>query len=119
MPILPLPDFSLKLGDTSPPLAITCSYPDGSVQNLTGSTVKFAMWKRTNPASSPKISSGSASIITSTAGTCQYAWSTAGTDTNAAGDYYGEFHVTLSGGRKVSFPNRGYLWIQISPRIST
>lgn len=116
MPILPSPDFSLKVNDTGPAVTITCSYSDGTVQDLTGAAGTFAMWLEGNP-TSLKVNDAAATVIgTATAGVIAYNWIAA--DTNAAGNYQGEFHVTLANGKKVTFPNNGYLWIQISARVA-
>ena len=116
MPIIPLPDFSLKVNDTGPNVAIVCSFSDGSVQSLVGAAGTFAMWKDGNP-TTLKINDAAASIVnTGSSGGILYAWQAA--DTNAAGDYMAEFHVTTAGGKKVTFPNNGYIRIQISPRVS-
>jgi hypothetical protein len=110
-----LADFYLKVGDTSPALTITCKYSDGAVQDLTGCTVTFAMWRKTGVV---KVADAAATVVTPASGIVQYIWVPANTDT--PGDFAGEFHVTLVGGKKVTFPTgpEEYVNIRIDPRIA-
>jgi hypothetical protein len=107
-------DFSLKSGDTSPALTVTCSFSDGTLQDLTGAAVTFAL---RYPNGAIKVADAAAAIVGAPAnGVVQYIWLTGDTDT--PGNFEGEFHVTLSGGKIVSFPDAAYLEIAILPRVA-
>lgn len=108
-------DFNLKVGDTSPALTITCTYSDGTVQDLTGATVTFAMRYANGML---KISDAAAAIPSPpTGGQAQYTWGGAG-DTDTPGSFQAEFHVTLASGKKVTFPDGAYLEVEILPRVA-
>lgn len=108
-------DLSLKTGDFAPALTVVGTYSDGTVIDLTGAGVTFSMWQAGNRGT-PKIDDAAATIVgLGTAGTMAYSWS--GTDTNTAGPFLAEFHVTLADGKKVTVPNNGYLEVLIEPRV--
>lgn len=101
-------DFAIKTDDTGPVLTVTCSYSDGTIQDLTGATVTFAM---RNASGTVTINDAAASIVgVATNGQVQYSW--AAGDTATAGYYTGEFHVTI-GGIRYTFPNEDYIRILI------
>jgi baseplate upper protein BppU len=107
-------DFMLKTGDTSPALTITCTFSDGTVQDLTGATVTFAM---RYPNGLLKVSDAAAQVVgPATNGVAQYNWQLADTDTPGA--FEAEFHVTTSGGKKVTFPDGDYLDVSILSRVA-
>lgn len=112
------PDFYLKTGDTNPPLTITCTNSDGTIQDLTGATITFSMWRKTGVM---KVTDQAASIVgTPTLGKVQYVFTA--TDSDTPGDFQGEFHVTLASGKKPTFPTgpqgAEYIDIRINPRIA-
>lgn len=115
MPLSPQPDFSIKVGDTAPPLAITCQFSDGSIQDLTGATVTFSL---RSAAGATIITGGACTILTPTAGTVEYIWGANDTTTAGVGDFQGEFHATLASGKKETFPNQGYLWVSITAKLT-
>ncbi len=100
-------DFTIKKGDLLPAITATLSDANGVV-DLTGSTVKFIM---TSVRSSTPQVNAAAVIVSPTAGSVRYDW--AGTDTNTPGDYKAEWEVTLPSTKKLTFPNDGYLWVQV------
>lgn len=120
MPQDALPDFEIKNKDTSPNIAIQASYSDGTVANLVGAAGTFALWKRSPlGVTTISINDKAASIVnTGSTGGILYNWA-GSSETATTGDYYGEFHVTLASGKKVTFPNDGYLYILINKRVST
>ncbi len=114
MPAPTIPTFSLKQGDTLPALVVTCYKGDGTIQDLTGATATtFSLWDQNHQ---PVIADAPATVVGApTNGQLQYAWQTA--DTQNAGAFEGEFHVTFSGGGKLSFPSSGKIQVYIEPRI--
>lgn len=114
MPAPTIPNFSLKQGDTLPPLIVTCVKGDGTIQDLTGATATtFSLWD----SSHNLIETDAAATVVGapTAGQLQYAWQPG--DTTNPGPYEGEFHVTFAGGGKLSFPSSGKIQIYVEPRI--
>lgn len=87
----------MKQNDTAPNVravlySVTGDPAVASVVNLSGATVKFIM--RTHGSTTAKVDT-SASVVSASAGTVQYEWLAADTDT--VGEYLGEFEVTDSG----------------------
>lgn len=100
----------MKQGDLLPNLTAVLQDRSGPL-NITGGTVKFIMRAAEG---SVKINA-SATIVTAASGIVQYTWS--GSDTDTAGEFEGEFQVTLSG-KKETFPNTGYIPIIILDDIA-
>src|SRR5690242_11398431 len=108
-------DLNLKVGDTSPAITAICGFNDGTIQDLTGAAVTFAM--RVMRSGVVKINDQPAAVIGSPSrGTVTYVWAPADTDT--PGTYQCEFHVTLASGKKVTFPNAGYDYVVIEKRVA-
>ena len=102
-------DFTIKTDDTGPALTVACTYSDGTVPDFTGAAGTFAM---RNAVGTVIINDVAATMVAPlTGGTVAYNW-VAG-DTLTAGDYTGEFHVTLESGKRVTCPNSDYLRIRI------
>ena len=101
--------FYLKTGDTSPALSVTLKDADGNAVDLTGATVVFNM---NNEDDEQVIDRGACTILVAASGTVKYSWSAA--DTATAGYYTAEFEVTYSDTTVETFPNRGYLEVQIT-----
>jgi hypothetical protein len=99
----------IKQNDTSPALTGQLFNPDGSNPNLAGSTVKFIM--RPAAGGSAKVDA-SATVVTASTGNVKYSWIAADTDT--VGSFEGEFEVTFSGGAVQTYPNKGYLKIEVT-----
>lgn len=98
----------IKRNDLMPTLDVVLQAPLGTPFDLTGSTVKFIMLQRST--NTVKVNAA-ATITNSTAGAVTYSWT--GTDTDTAGTYVGEFQVTLPSGKTRTFPERGYLYIDV------
>ena len=109
------PDFTLKAGDTAPPIEVQVLTGLREVVALTGATQpEFHMWKRRTR---EVIVDADAEITSEASGTMAYSWT--GSDTADPGLYEGEFQITLSGGEgTVTIPNDGYYLIEILPAIA-
>jgi hypothetical protein len=104
------PDFLLKRGDTSSSIFSTLENSGGTAVDLTGATV---LWKLQPLAGGTLTVAGTATILQSgstAVGQVQYAWATA---IGTAGRYLGEWEVTYSGGAVQSFPNDGYVVVDV------
>lgn len=100
-----MPTFAIKRNDRLPVVRATLLRDDGSVADLTTATeVRFKI-------GAPLNINGSCDIITRAAGIVEYPWGA--TDTAAAGNHRAEFEVLWSSGKKETFPNDGYLVVQI------
>ncbi len=102
--------FHLKRGDTSPALR----YRLDPAVNLAGASVVFNMRQRDGGA---KIIDRVAASITGDPadGVVGYDWEV--TDTANAGRYEAEFEVTYSDGAVETFPNDGFIVVQINGDI--
>lgn len=108
-------DFTIKRGDTSPVLYQTIKDYTGSPVDLTGATVTFVM--RSTAGIAPTTNASATLLSPNTAGNVSYTWTAQ--DTAAAGTFMGEFHVTLSGGAKMTWPATGYLEVTIEEDLVT
>lgn len=97
--------FKFKRGDTSPALKYALL---PSSTNLTGATVRFKM----ENANSKTVIDAPASIVTASGDpTVAYEWQPG--DTDIAGEYFAEFHVTYSDGNFETFPNDRFIQVHI------
>lgn len=104
--------FYIKQGDTSP--AIRYELLPRSVDLTGAGSVVFNM--RDKGTQTVKVSRGVGSVVTATGTpTVQYAWDAADTDT--VGDFEGEFEVEFADGSIGTFPNKGYIDIEIGDDI--
>lgn len=104
--------FYLKKGDRLPKLRSTLVDGDGVAINLTGATVAFRMRPRTGGAL--KVNAAAA-IVTAASGIVEYSWAAADVDT--AGDFDGEFAVTLAG-LVQTVPASGFVLITIAAPLA-
>ena len=105
--------FSIKQNDTSPPIRAILKDGDGVAINLDGASVRFHM--RVIGASTTTVDAA-ATIISSAGGIVQYNWIAA--DTAAIGSYQAEFEVTYSDSTVETFPNNGYIRVEIIDDIT-
>lgn len=100
--------FYIKQNDTVPSLRADLKDGDNAAIDLTGASVKFIMRAI---GGTTAVINASASIVSEAGGTVQYNWQSGDTDT--VGSYQAEFEVTYSGGTVETFPNDGYIRIEI------
>ena len=105
--------FYIKQNDTVPSLRAALKNGSGDAVDLTGATCQFHM----RPIGSTTITvDASAQIVTEATGIVQYNWIAADTDT--VGSYQAEFEVTYSDGTIETFPNNGYIRVEITDDIT-
>lgn len=106
--------FYVKQNDTAPSIRATLKDGDDAVIDLTDATVRFHM--RTIGGTTAKIDSAVSIVSPATDGVVQYDWIAADTDT--IGSFQAEFEVTYSNGRIETFPNSGYIRVEITDDIT-
>jgi hypothetical protein len=106
---MPDPIFYIKQGDDTPTLDVQLQDEAGFPIDVTGATIVFYM--RNKSTAAVKINGSAATILTGVRGEVRYSFSTSDTDT--AAEYEAEFQVTFSGGTVGTFPNDGYITVQI------
>ena len=105
--------FYIKQNDTRPAITATLIDGDGSLAALTGATVVFKMRK----VGETSVTVNSSATVTSVDNAeVTYTWSAS--DTSTVGSYEGEFEVTYSSGGVQTFPNSGYIEIEIVDDIA-
>lgn len=105
-------DFTLKTYDSLPVITSYLSNDDGYF-DLSNSTVLFIY--QTKDGSSAAVSR-SATILSATGGYVQYTWTTG--DTYLPGVYYGEWRITTTGGKQITFPNDSYFVFSLENKLS-
>jgi hypothetical protein len=108
------PTFYIKQNDTRPELDVFLRDDKDRSINITGAVVKFSL--RNASDNSVKISLGSVTTVSSTAGRVKYSFSASDTDTS--GNFDGEFQVTFVGGQIETFPNDGYIKVIITDDVA-
>lgn len=104
-------DFTINVGDTSPPLIATLQPAPGQSFTLVGATVAFRMWSKGQ--SGNKVDFAPCTVVDAVARVVKYDWVTGDADT--PGGYQGEFRVVFPDGRVETFPNAKRLIIRVSP----
>lgn len=105
--------FYIKQNDTVPSIRAELQNGSGDAIDLIDATVRFHM--RAIGSSQSKVNAA-ASVINAAGGVVQYNWIAA--DTNTIGAYQAEFQVTYSNGTIETFPNDGYILIEITDDIA-
>lgn len=100
----------LKQGDTWPPVRATLKDENGPV-DLTGCTVKFRM---SGPSGANTVNE-SATITDAANGKVMYTWQKG--DTKVVGQHRAEFVVTFANGKRATFPNNNFIFIQINEDV--
>lgn len=101
--------FTIKKDNTRPILRRQLQDGSGDPIDLTGSTVRFFMRSKNGVM---LITEGACTISGDpTLGWVEYSWILA--DTAVSGYHRGEFQVEYSPGQFETFPNKGYLQIEV------
>lgn len=105
--------YKLKRNDTVPVIVLDVLNSDGDPYDLSDATSADFIMVTDDDARTEKVHDIDGADIASpgTLGRLTYQFSTADTDT--AGKYLAEFQVTFSTGDKATFPESGYLHIDI------
>lgn len=105
--------FYIKQNDTSPAMLATLQDADGDAINLIGASVRFHMRAI---GSNQAVVDAAATVVTPISGTVRYDWSAA--DTINIGSYQAEFEVTYADASIETFPNDGYIRVEIIDDIT-
>ncbi|MFZ9725626.1 MAG: hypothetical protein ACO3EH_00335 [Ilumatobacteraceae bacterium] len=117
--------FTIKRHDTQPSLAATLSADGVPIAIPAGATVSFVMRaagcadecscepNTPAPISSPKVNKPGV-VVDGALGQVRYDW--AAVDTDTAGQFNGEFRITLAGAI-TTYPSVGYISIVIEPDL--
>ena len=100
--------FKIKQNDTSPLLVVTLKDAAGNAIDLTSATVRFHMKKISQ--NTVKVN-GYVTALDDDGGRVRYAWQTG--DTGTPGIFQGEFEVEYSTAEIETFPNDGFLAMEI------
>lgn len=100
--------FQIKQSDTSPILEATLTTAAGVAIDLSGASVRFHMRRAGATAT---VVDAAATVVTAASGIVRYAWQAA--DTASAGSYVCEFEVTYSDSTIETFPNSGYIRVDV------
>ena len=100
--------FFIKQNDTVPGIRATLKNGSGNAIDLINATVRFHM--RSLSGTTAKVDA-SATVVNANNGLVQYNW--VATDTNTIGSYQGEFEVTYPDATVETFPNDGFLHIEV------
>lgn len=110
---MPAPDYVLHQGDEGQTITIVCTDEDGPV-DIEGADVRFLMARLTG---GDAIVAEDAENENDTAlGQVSYEWQ--GADTATPGHFVASVEVTFVGGAVVTFPNGGYVHVQIVPQLT-
>ena len=105
--------FYVKQNDTSPAMLATLQDADGNAVDITAASVRFHM--RTIGGSAVKTDQAAA-IVDAELGEVRYDWTASDTDT--IGSYQAEFEVTYADASIETFPNDGYIRVEIIDDIT-
>lgn len=104
--------FYMKQNDTQPRMLATLQDGDEVAINLTGASVRFHM----RTLAGTLKTDAAATIVTAASGIVRYDWAAADTDT--VGTYQAEFEVTYPDATVETFPNSGYIRVEITDDIA-
>lgn len=109
-------DFVIKKDDLLPEISAVLKDDNGNIADLTTATgVNFHMYEVQNfkkgKIGSTKVDAAASVVGAPVDGTVKYTWT--GTDTDTPDVYFAEFEVTLPSSKPMTFPNDGYLVVQV------
>jgi phage baseplate assembly protein gpV len=104
--------FFVKQNDTQPRMLATLKDGDGTVIDLTSATARFHM----RTPSGTVVVDAAATVVNAAAGIVRYDWQAA--DTASVGTYQAEFEITYPDNTVETFPNAGYIRVQITDDIA-
>jgi len=105
--------FYIKQNDTSPSMLATLQDADAAAVDITAASIRFHM----RPIGSSQTTvDAQAAIVDALAGEIRYDWQAA--DTAKVGSYQAEFEVTYADSSIETFPNNGYIRVQITDDIT-
>lgn len=103
--------FEMVKNDLKPSILATLKYEDGTVVDLTGCTVKFHLKK----GDTLLFNKAAVVVAPATSGVVRYDWATGDTTVTLDADGYarcsGDFEITFSDTKKMTFPTKGDLEI--------
>ncbi len=105
--------FYIKQNDTVPSLRAALENGSGTAVDLTNATCNFHMRAI---GSTTVVVDGVAQIVNEATGIVQYNW--VADDTDTVGSYQAEFEVTYPDGTIETFPNNGYIRVEITDDIT-
>ena len=105
--------FYIKQNDTSPSMLATLQDADAAAVDVTGASIRFHMRAI---GSTQVITDEEVVIVDAEAGEVRYDWQAA--DTATVGAYQAEFEVTYADASVETFPNDGYIRVQITDDIT-
>ena len=115
---MPNADFSIKAGDTASSIYATLENSGGTPVDIQGATVVFKMAPLSG-GTPTLVANGTVTQIgngtaTNTVGDVQYNWATAPA---TAGWFNAEWEVTYVGGSVQTFPNTGYVLVEVTGQL--
>lgn len=109
----------VKKGDRLPKVRARLSGRDDTgakvIKDLTGCTVRMLVRLISAPSSTTATSYACTVDVDPTSGWVEYAWAAGNTDT--PGTYFVEFEVTDGSGKQETFPNDGFVTLDISAAL--
>lgn len=104
--------FTIRTGDTSPPIEATLTDADGPI-DLANATVRAVCRKR---GATELLFDRAPTVIDEAAGIVEVEWAEDGSETSVPGFYELEFEVTRAG-EVQTFPNQGPVIVRIDPDL--
>lgn len=107
--------YDIKTGDDTPALRFAIKDADGTVPDLTGSTVTLKLVRKSDGV--VVTLSGTMTVVSpaSTSGQVQYAFPLNGYPT--PGEHLGEISVLYASGRHTTYPGKGTISININAKL--
>ncbi len=105
----------IKRGNTRPEVRVQIRYQTAGASSAGLADATGIVFRMADAETAALKVEGVASVSDPATGEVVYQWTTE--DTNEVGKYLGEFAVTYSDGRVETFPSRGGIPIEITPRV--